>query len=39
MNELSSVARQINADRYAFKKVAALYLVLTKEKSWNFLLY
>lgn len=25
-------------DRYAFKKVTALYLALTKEKPWNFLL-
>ena len=25
--------------RYAFKKVTALYLVLTKENPWNFLLY
>jgi hypothetical protein len=24
---------------YAFKKVTALYLVLTKEKPWNFPLY
>ena len=34
-----SAARALYLNRYAFKKVTALYLALTKEKPWNFLLY